>query len=244
MGVLSFIKSAGSRVRQAIFGQTPKPPEFRPGEAESEAIGRQAKQRSRERKQAEELKAVREDARLKETRRTWEEAFKKKEPVKFESDPRDWMWETGRKPGIYERHIRGKAEAIIRERNDNARAYEGAIARNTLKSKPADWMFEDGPKPPSWYVDYSKGKRPPEAPVPLPMPDKFTLPRTRPTVTEEPVADNRSFGRKVADKLGGLLWWKKPKAPSEVVISRKWTSKAVQKASGTGKQASPEPGCE
>jgi len=207
---------------KSIFASKPPEP-VRPGQAESWAIKRQADQYSRERRRGEELKDARDDARLVETRRVWDEAFRKKEPAKFESDPHDWMWETGRKPGVYERHLRGKADALIRGRNDKAQAYGDMIARNTLKHGPADWMFEDGPNPPSVL-----GRKAVDRPDIIRKP-----PRTRPTVTEESIPDNRSFGKKVADKLKGLLWWRKPKAPSEVVIARKWVPKEVPRQAGT-----------
>jgi len=195
------------------------------GRAESDALRRQVGQYSKERKRGEELKGTREDARLKETKRVWEEAFKPKEPVVFEPDPLEDLYETDRKPGPYEGGIRRQADGLVRERNDKVQAYEDMVIHHAIPREPFDWMYEGGPNPPSVI-----GRKGPDLPLPRRGPGEVWLPYHRPTIIEESIPDNRTFGKKVADKLGGLLWWRKQKAPSEVVISRKWKPKAVPKA--------------
>lgn len=156
MGVLSSLarvtqaaRNTASKVRGALFGQKEKPELLRPGQAESEAIRRKVGQYSKERKRGDELKAAREDARLKETRRIWEEAFKPKQPITFEPDPLEDLYETGRKLGPYERGIRHQADKLVRERNDRAQAYEDMVIRHAIQREPFDWMYKDGPIPPS-----------------------------------------------------------------------------------------------
>jgi|GEM_PF-2665753 len=210
MGLFSGIVS---RVR-GIFSAKRKPPEqVRPGQAESGAIRRQVDKYSKERRRGDELKDAREDARLKETRRIWEEAFKKKEPVTFESDPLEDLYETGRKPGPYEGEIRRQADKLVRKRNDRAQAYEDMVIRNTLAREPFEWMYEAGPNPPSVL-----GRKAVDRPDIIRKP-----PRTRPTITEEPVP--RSFSQKLADGLNGVLMWKKPNAPEVIVIPKKPAAK-------------------
>jgi len=141
----------------------------------------------------------------------------------FEPDPLEDLYETGRKPGAYGGHIRRLADKTIRERNDKAQAFEDVVANNATKRGPYDWMYEDGPNPPS-----TLGRKGVDRPDTIRKP-----PYIRPVVSEEPVADNRSWGRRVLDKVCGFFSWRKRPQSPYITIPKSWNAKP-QKPPKTG----------
>jgi len=151
------------KAKAAVFGTKEQPIPYKPGEAESIAIKKQADKLAKFRQEREKLErashiAVPFDKSL----------LEPEKPVRYEPDPNEDLYEPRTPPSPQVQALKRQAGKLVRERVDAQEAargrekYSDAITGRVLAEEGAksaaqsnkvnDWMFEDGANPPRSLV--------------------------------------------------------------------------------------------